>query len=186
MVSYSKGMTLKSKLYILLPVVISVLLIVVFSLISRDFKISGSTDTQDLSAPDIEFKLPNGRSSSLKSLRGTPVLINFWATWCEPCLEEMPSLRELERIYRNRGLHVLAINIEDVAEEDLRGRLEGLKLPENLIFQASKSQLAAYKLEGIPVSILLDKNGAVLKTFEGPRDWDSTEMIHQLEALLKE
>jgi len=178
-------MTLKSKLYIIVPVVLSLVLIVVFSLVSRDFKISGSTDGQDLSAPDIEFKFPNGRSGSLKSLRGTPVLINFWATWCEPCLEEMPSLRELERIYRNRGLHVLAINIEDVAEEDLRARLVGIKLPENLIFQASKAQLAAYKLEGIPVSILLDKDGAVLKVFEGPRDWDSTEMVRQLEELLK-
>jgi hypothetical protein len=79
----------------------------------------------------------------------------------------------------------LAINIEDVAEEDLRGRLMGIKLPENLIFQASKAQLAAYKLEGIPVSILLDKDGAILKVFEGPRDWDSTEMVRQLEELLK-
>ncbi|NBX91691.1 MAG: TlpA family protein disulfide reductase [Proteobacteria bacterium] len=179
-------MTLKNKLYIIVPLVASVILIVVFSFLASDFKIVGKDPGEERGVPEIDFRLPNGQNTSLKSLKGTPVLLNFWAAWCEPCLDEMPTLRSLEKIYKKRGLIVLAINIEDVSAEELEPKLQGLKLPENLIFNVSRSQIAAYKLEGIPVTILIDKKGDIKKVFEGPRDWDSAEMLQQLDTLLKD
>ena len=116
----------------------------------------------------------------------TPVLVHFWATWCEPCMEEMPSLRALEKHYRNRGLVLLAINIQETPFEELQDKLVGIQVPENLIFNVKRSQIASYQIEGIPFSVLLDKNGKPRQTFEGPRNWNSQEILSQIDLVLRE
>src|SRR4051812_8468449 len=85
----------------------------------------------DLSeAPEIEFEMPDGKSTSIQKLRGRVVLLNFWASWCGPCIEEMPSLRMLEQHYKNKGFIVLAFNISE-SKEQIRGRLGGSEMPDN-------------------------------------------------------
>jgi len=181
-----RAMLLKNKLYILVPVVTSLVIIISFLLISKEFKI-GSTLEEDLKGPPpVEFKLSNGKKTTLEELKGRAILLNFWATWCEPCMQEMPSLRALEKHYKNRGLMVLAINIQETPYEELQDKLEGISTPENLIFNVKRSQIAAYNIEGIPYSILIDKSGNPKQTFEGPRMWHSPEVIAQIDQLLKE
>lgn len=177
-------MTLKKKWVIGVPVVVIAGIFVFFSLVSSDIKIESELEKKDKLAPQLDFKLPDGNDSSLESLRGTALLLNFWATWCAPCLEEMPSLRALEEHFPN-SLKVLAINIQETSKAELEDKLQGTVFPRNLIFNVKRSQIAHYKLEGIPFSILINREGIPVKTYEGPRDWDSSEMLREIKELLK-
>jgi hypothetical protein len=99
-------------------------------------------------------------------------------------MEEMPSLSVLEKNYKSHGLTVLAVNIQESPESELRDKLEGIRLPQNLIFNVKRSQISQYKLEGIPYTIFINREGRPVKTFEGPRDWASPEMFRQIDELL--
>ncbi len=133
-------------------------------------------------APDIRFELA-GRKTSLAESRGKPILINFWAAWCSPCMEEMPSLRNLEKTYAPRGLTVLAFNIED-EPDSTPGTLSHSGLPTNLIFNYTRDSLAAYRVNAIPESILIDKNGIVRRVYRGPVDWMEAGILKEIEAFL--
>lgn len=135
-------------------------------------------------APEIEFDMPNGKGSSLKDQRGTTLMLNFWATWCEPCMEEMPDLRALENHFRDRGFVLLALNVQDPDSENLRATIAGEKMPQNLIFRFNRNQLRAYPIEGIPLSLIIDKKGVVRRIYHGPRKWVTPEMIREIETIL--
>jgi len=177
-------MTLMKKWVVGVPVVVIVGIFVFFSLVSSDLKIESDLEKKDRLAPQLEFKLPDGRASSLESLRGTALLLNFWATWCNPCLEEMPSLRALEEHFPS-NLKVLAINIQETPRAELEDKIQGIVFPKNLIFNVKRSQIAHYKLEGLPFSILVNREGVPVKTYEGPRNWDSPEMLREIKEFLK-
>jgi hypothetical protein len=76
------------------------------------------------------------------------------------------------------------VNIQESPESELRDKLEGIRLPQNLIFNVKRSQISQYKLEGIPYTIFINREGRPVKTFEGPRDWASPEMFRQIDELL--
>lgn len=177
-------MSIKRKLVMIIPAVIIIGLVVFFSMISQDLEIGESLEKEDSLAPKMDFILPNGTQASLESFEGNYVLINFWATWCEPCLEEMPSLRALDLLYKNRGLRVLAINIQETPKEKLENALEKIALPENTVFNVKRSQISRYQLEGIPFSILINKAGKPIKTFEGSRDWTSQSVLAEINQLI--
>jgi len=177
-------MALHKKWVIGIPLLAIIVLFVFFSMVSSDFKIESELDRKESLAPVIDFKLPDGTASSLEALRGTPLLINFWASWCSPCLEEMPSLRALEKHFPQK-LKVLAINIQETPRSELEDKLQGVALPTHVLFNVKRSQIAQYKIESIPFSILINHEGRPIKTFEGPRDWDSASMIREIQELLK-
>jgi cytochrome c biogenesis protein CcmG/thiol:disulfide interchange protein DsbE len=177
-------MALSKKIVIAIPVIAIVGLVIFFTLVSRDIEIEGSLEKDFNLAPKLEFRMPNGKTVNLHDLKGNAVLLNFWATWCEPCMEEMPSLSVLEKNYKSHGLTVLAVNIQESPESELRDKLEGIRLPQNLIFNVKRSQISQYKLEGIPYTIFINREGRPVKTFEGPRDWASPEMFRQIDELL--
>jgi thiol-disulfide isomerase/thioredoxin len=179
-------MLLKHKIYIFTPIVAILLVTVFFISFSKKLEIQSSLEEDLIGAPPMEFRLPNGKNATLKDFRGQALLLNFWATWCEPCLEEMPSLRALENHYKDRSLTILAINIQESPKEELQDKLSGIIAPQNLIFNVKRSQIATYRIEGIPYSILLDKNGIQKKVFEGPRVWNSTDIISQIDKVLSE
>lgn len=134
-------------------------------------------------APEIEFELPNGDRTALSRMQGSTILINFWASWCAPCMEEMPSLRMLQEHYRDRGLVVLAFNISE-SREQIRGTVTGDDLPENLIFNFNKEFLRPYKIDSIPISILIDSLGVIRQTYVGPRNWVDFTIRREIEGYL--
>lgn len=141
----------------------------------------GPTDKR---APDISFELPSGEKTSLSRQRGKVVLINFWASWCEPCMGEMPSLRMLEAHFARKGFLLLAFNIEET-KETVRGQIQAADLPENLIFNFNKAFLRPYDVRAIPLSLLIDRDGMIHDFFSGPRNWMDTNIIREIEGLLQ-
>jgi thiol-disulfide isomerase/thioredoxin len=131
-------------------------------------------------APAFEFETL-GRRESLLDLRGKVVLINFWASWCAPCLEEMGSLIELEKKLADRNFVLLMIHVG----EDKEDALKVGALPQRVVFDVLPSVLSDYSVSALPHSVLIDKDGTVIQEFKGPRDWVSQEVLGQIQDLFE-
>ena len=135
-------------------------------------------------APEVAFTDADGKPASLGDFAGKPAVVNLWATWCRPCLKEMPSLERLQSQFAGR-LVVAAIS-EDRAGGKVvnpfvaEHALKGLK-----IYLDPKGEVAhAFKARGLPTSVVLDAKGRVVGKVEGPAEWDSARMTAVLEPLL--
>jgi thiol-disulfide isomerase/thioredoxin len=118
------------------------------------------------------------RETSLRAFRGRLVLLNFWATWCAPCIREMPSLDRLQAKLGGEGLAVVAVS------EDFKGREVVVPFFERLGLEALDTYLdpdgtlaAAVGVAGLPTTLLIDREGRVIGGLEGPAEWDSDEAI---------
>ncbi len=135
-------------------------------------------------APEDEFLDPAGKATRLSEFRGKPVLLNLWATWCPPCVKEMPTLAALQREIGPDTLHVLAVSLDKDA--DRASAQEFLaRFPELEFFQDSDFGLAlAARAQGFPTSILYDANGREIARLSGEADWASPEAIAFLRAVI--
>lgn len=131
-------------------------------------------------APAFEFE-SLGRKESLLDLRGKVVLLNFWASWCEPCLEEMASLIELEKTLTDQNFVLLMIHVGEDNEEARKL----VPLPKRVVFNIAPSVLSDYSVSALPHSVLIDREGNVVQEFLGPRDWTSQEILGQIHAVLE-
>ena len=123
------------------------------------------------------------QSISLKEFRGKVVVLNFFASWCEPCREEMPSLVELADRIKDRGITVLAVS-EDVSHTDYRKFLVDFKV-RNMITVRDSNQSSAplYGTHIYPETFIIDQNGIVRRKFIGPVQWTKPEIIEYLTRL---
>jgi peroxiredoxin len=128
---------------------------------------------------------PDGSVVALADLRGKVVLLNFWATWCEPCLEEMPAMERLARTYRERGLVVLALSVDREGASVVGPFLKrhALTFPVGLDLQQTVARL--YRVWALPSTFVLDRTGARLFLAQGARDWDGPVAHAFFDALLK-
>lgn len=127
---------------------------------------------------------PKGEKSSITSRTSRVRVINFWASWCGPCMLEMHSLQRLHDAYRARGLEVLAVNVDENSSDiDAAVKKLHLTLP---IFSDSEGTLGdLFQVEALPHTIILDAHGKVLHLEVGDRDWMDDEMKKNVEAWLK-
>ena len=122
--------------------------------------------------PAAEFTIRDldGRSVSLQEFRGRVVLLNFWATWCAPCREEIPAMQTLARDLGPQGLVVLAVNYEEDAETvQAFVRDTALGLP--VLLDRDGAVARRYRVAGLPTSFFIDRRGAVVGSVIGFRDW---------------
>ena len=137
------------------------------------------------SAPDFNLLDTNGSPVGLSGYRGKMVLLNFWATWCGPCREEMPSMEQLSRSFGGRGLAVLAINQrENAALVNKFMRTHGLNFTTPL--DTTGRVAGYYRVYGIPVSYLIDADGLAIGMKSGPMDWATPAVLDVLRKLIGE
>ena len=138
--------------------------------------------------PAAEFTVPGllERPIALRDFRGKVIFLNFWATWCPPCKEEMPSMERLYRRYKDRGLAMLAISIDS---EDKAGVAAAFVKKYGLTFtiglDARLEVANRYTVRALPSSFLIDKSSRIVAVALGPRDWDGTAAHAVIEGLLK-
>jgi thiol-disulfide isomerase/thioredoxin len=127
----------------------------------------------------------SGRRVDLKDLRGRVVLVNFWATWCEPCLAEMPSLERLKGQLAARPFEILAVNYGESAAK-VAGFLgkQGVSLP--VLLDPDRKAADAWNAKGLPMTFLVDAKGRVRYSAFGERDWSAGESLRVVEELLAE
>ena len=136
-------------------------------------------------APDFTLRSVGGANLRLAEQRGQVVMVNFWATWCGPCRQEMPHLSRLYDKYRASGFLLLGVNIDDDprAAADLAIRL-GVHFP--VLLDTDKKVSRAYDMSAMPATLLIDRDGRVRQVFRGYRDGAEHTYEEQVRSLLKE
>jgi thiol-disulfide isomerase/thioredoxin len=135
-------------------------------------------------APEMAFTGLDGKPVSLADFKGKFLILNLWATWCAPCLKEMPSLEALEASHA-LPLQVLAVSEDRGGGEIVAPFLEKHDLGKLAIALDPKSEaLHALHLRGLPTSLVIDENGGIRGKVEGGADWGSDELRGALTKLI--
>ena len=130
--------------------------------------------------PVPDFSLPglDGKQVNLSDYRGKVVLVNIWATWCPPCVEEMPSMQKLYNEFNGSDFEILAVSIDIQGREVVAPFMKNHKLTFPALLDTQGTVKAAYGLSGVPESFIIDKDGSLVKKVIGPLDW-ATPAIFQ-------
>lgn len=135
-------------------------------------------------APDFELPDLTEQEVRLSDFRGKVVFLNFWATWCKPCKEEMPSMEVLYRNFKDDGLVVLAVSIDRVTtKDDIPPFVKSMDLSFPVLVDSWGQTDKRYKLMGVPETYIIDQDGVLREKIIGPRDWtrlDNLQVVTQL------
>ena len=135
-------------------------------------------------APEVSFVDAEGKTVPLSQFKGMAVLVNLWATWCQPCIEEMPALDRLQESLGDK-LTVLAISQDHGGSKIVQPFVNKLGLKNLKIFLDPKAKFGdAFKVYGLPTSILIDDAGKVRGRVVGIADWDDDEVRAKIEPFL--
>lgn len=137
-------------------------------------------------APDFNLPDLNEKEIRLSDFRGKVVFLNFWATWCKPCREEMPSMEILYKNFEKDGLVILAISIDRVTtKKDIPPFVKALNLTFPILIDSWGQTDKRYKLMGVPETYIIDQQGILREKVIGPRDWTMLENLQVVTQLLK-
>ena len=120
-------------------------------------------------APDFTLKSLSGGNIKLSELRGTVVLLNFWASWCGPCRTEMPLLDELYQEYRDYGFTILGVNLDENRDQ-ANLLLDKIPVSFPVLFDPANSTSETYQVDAMPTTVLIDRNGKVRYHHRGYKD----------------
>ncbi|MGQ0444993.1 MAG: thiol:disulfide interchange protein TlpA [Beijerinckiaceae bacterium] len=145
--------------------------------------------TEPKPVPELSFNTPEGTKASLGDFKGRTVLLNFWATWCVPCRQEMPALDRLQGILGSKDFSVVAVNIDTTRLDRPQAFLheigaKNLKLYTDSTTAAFLTLKQTGKVFGLPATILVGKDGCEIGTMAGPAQWDSEDALALLNATL--
>lgn len=144
-----------------------------------------ASDLSGLPAPDFALKSATGENLRLSEYRGDVVLINFWATWCGPCRQEMPLLDQLYTRYERVGFSLLGVNIDDDSARAMEMIRElGVSFP--VLFDARKEVSQLYNVDAMPVTVLVDREGTVRYVHKGYKPGYEEMYLDQIRSLLRE
>ncbi len=137
------------------------------------------------SAPDFTLKSIQGKNLNLAEQRGQIIVINFWASWCGPCRKEMPILQTFHNKYKNLGVSVWGVNVE---QENQAGQdfLADLNLSFPIFFDSSNTISADYQVEAMPTTVIVDRSGKVRYVFRGYKNGYEKKYAKAIKTLIRE
>lgn len=164
--------------------------VTIFSGCDRDSggKQSASPAPQGLlgqQAPDLSLSDLNGEIVSLSQYQGQVVMVNFWATWCPPCREEMPSMQNLHNKLKERGLVILAINVDEGGKDGVVKFIDKYKYSFPVLLDSKREAQSSYGVFAYPETYLIDRNGVVVEKVIGAREWDSGALFKKINFLIE-
>ncbi len=137
-------------------------------------------------APGFVATTLNGEKLDLQSYKGKAVILDFWASWCAPCLKEMPFLIEMQEKYKDKNLAIIAVNIDNDRKNVLKFiKKIGKNVPFPIIFDKEKALPKLYKPEAMPTTIFIDPEGVIRYRHKGFREKDTSLFIAEIEKLIK-
>ena len=147
--------------------------------------LAGSLEPYHAEGLDFELEDLGGRPRGLPDHRGKVLVVNFWASWCGPCITEIPSLRELQEQMAGKPFEILAINYMEgkFKVHKFTGMVE---MPFTVLLDPDGATFKAWGAQVLPTSFLLDTDGRVRYWVQGPIEWTSPEVIKAVEGLLPE
>jgi len=149
--------------------------------------LAGSPAAGAGSALAPEFSLPEraGKVIALKDLKGKVVMINFWASWCGPCRQEMPLLEQMYKRYNALGFTLLGVNVESDTK-DAEKWLKDMPVSFPVLFDKENKVSKLYSVEAMPSTVFIDRQGNVRYLHKGYKPGDEGEYLNQIRALVKE
>jgi cytochrome c biogenesis protein CcmG, thiol:disulfide interchange protein DsbE len=144
-------------------------------------------------APDYAAYSLDGDTVHLSSYEGDVVLLNVWATWCAPCVYEMPALQRLHEELAHEGLRVVAVSVDAAAGGfgvfgqpggDVRAFRDRYELTFDILHDPSGRIQSRYQVSGLPTTFIIDRQGRIQRKVLGARDWDAPRFVDELRELL--
>ncbi|MBT9597355.1 MAG: TlpA family protein disulfide reductase [Vitreoscilla sp.] len=138
-----------------------------------------------LELPDVRFAGPQGTPTSLAAFRGRVVLLNFWATWCPPCREEMPALDRLQATLGGPDFEVVTLSIDEGGMPAVRAFMVSAKILHLRAYvDVSGDARSLFGVGGVPLTLLVDRDGRELGRKLGPAAWDHPDAVESIRGLL--
>jgi cytochrome c biogenesis protein CcmG, thiol:disulfide interchange protein DsbE len=146
-------------------------------------------------APEYTAFTLDGDSIPLSRFRGDVVLLNIWATWCPPCVHEMPALQRLHEALAGEGLSIVAVsvdapptlgNVMGAFSGDIRAFADSFGLTFTVLHDPSGRIQSRYQVNGLPTTFLIDRDGLVRRKVMGAAEWDDARFADQIRAMLEE
>jgi peroxiredoxin len=136
-------------------------------------------------APDFTVRDLDGHETRLSDLKGKVALVNFWATWCPPCREEVPSMAGLNRLMAGKPFRMMAISIDEGGKEAVEAffKQSGTELPAFLDTNGTIGKM--YGITGVPETFVIDRKGVIIKKVIGPLDWTAPEVVKFLNEAMQ-
>jgi peroxiredoxin len=159
--------------------------IALLACVSTLLPFSAAADIVGQPAPDFALRSMKGPPMRLSEHLGEVVIINFWATWCGPCRQEMPLLDDLYGKYQRAGLVLLSVNIDEAAEPAIE-MAQTLNVSYPVLFDTRKEVSRAYDVSAMPVTVLVDRAGVVRYVSEGYKPGYEKRYTEKLRELLNE
>ncbi|MBI4642109.1 MAG: TlpA family protein disulfide reductase [Candidatus Tectomicrobia bacterium] len=138
-----------------------------------------------IEAPNFSSTNPDGQPISVKDFRGKVVLMNFFATWCTPCLAELPQMDKLYQTYKDKGFVILGVSLDVQGEEVVKPFMKEMGLTFPAVLDSEGKVARLYGLRGLPSSYLIGRQGEAIGLIMGFRDWTSEDAHKMVEFLLK-
>lgn len=129
---------------------------------------SGSGMVSPLSS-DMTFQTLDGRTMVVSEMQNTVILINFWGTWCAPCLEEIPDLIKLSHHFHSNGLQVIGVALASGSSEEVRAFAEAHGMDYVVVIGDMEEVKTHFQVMGFPTSVLIDREGVIRKRYFGPQ-----------------
>ena len=137
-------------------------------------------------APIFRLRDLAGNLVDLSGLRGKVVLLNFWATWCGPCRVEMPSMEVLYRSYRDKGLEILAVSVDEQGPAVTRPFQEDRGLTFPILHDRDYQVGLLYGARSLPMTYIIDRKGTIRERVFGSREWDTPDARQSILKILEE
>ena len=176
---------LQSVVIIVLIVILIGILILLQAKDSFFHQTSGPGLAKGQPAPNFTLPDLDGQMVSLADYRGKVVLLNIWATWCPPCLEEMPSMEKLYQELKGEGFEILAVSIDESGAQDVLPFMKKHKLSFPALTDSRGAIKNLYQTTGVPESFIIDKDGILVEKVIGPRNWAIPEAIRYFRNLIR-
>ena len=165
---------------IIVAISVVVVLIAVFAKKSSFELVVAGTQAMDFQLPDLD-----GKTRSLGEFKGKVVFLNFWATWCKPCEEEMPSMQQLHAALQGKPFEIVAVSIDKDGAEAIREFVKKYGVTFTVLHDRKGRIKELYKTTGVPETFIIDQNGVIAEKVWGPRDWTKMSNISAIAELLE-
>lgn len=153
-------------------------------------KVGSTLERVEVGAQMPDYRLTDSRTGDSLSLReryqGTVTLVNIWATWCVPCLTEMPSMQKAYEALGGSGFRIAAVSVDEAADDEVNEFVEKLGLTFDILHDRSTGIQKVYQTTGVPESFLINREGIIVRRVIGAHDWNSPVNRALIERLLQE
>ena len=136
-------------------------------------------------APDFTLPGLDGKMVSLSDYRGHVVLVNVWATWCPPCVDEMPSMEKLYRELKGENFEILAVSIDALGEKAVAPFMKKYNLSFPALMDPDGTIKTLFQTTGVPESFIVNQEGILIEKVIGPKDWATPPVVGFFRNLLQ-